>query len=362
MFCCQNCFVDEEIRGILSTNPHGRCDFCHSEDVPVYDLSQSGELSQVFEGLLDIYSLRTDLPKSYSFEHTDLLKNHLVNHWQIFSKQFKPEEVHRLITAICWQRYEDQPELFCQPIGIREICDEEFMAENCILKQHTWQEFVEGIIKKNRFHIDYVNKKQLALFLKYATKEYKPGEIFYRARISSNGKKFPPSGIGAPPVGQARAGRINPEGISVLYLADSIDTSLYEIRARLYDFVTVGQFKLKETIKVIDFSGLNRISPFITNQQDDISFVQYAVNFECLKIIANEIARPVRNDNALEYLPTQYICDFVHSQDYDGISYLSTVRQNGLNLAVFDPSVFDCISTELFDIKGINYSYDKVVS
>lgn len=359
MFCCLNCFQDEEIRAILSTHPKGRCDFCGSEDVPIYDLCKNEGLAQLFDGLLDIYKLKSDLPKSFPLEHTDLLKNYLLNDWQIFSKDLKAEDIYRLIRAICKRRFEEQPDLFNEPIGIREINDIGFMNKHCILRQYLWEDFVDGIIKQNRFHNNYINTNVLDLFLSYAVKECKQGEIFYRSRVSENGRKFMPSDMGAPPFHCAKAGRINPEGIRVLYLSDSINTSLYEVRARLLDYVTVGKFILKKTIKVIDFAGLNRISPFFASQQD-ISFVQYAVNFKYLKVIANEIARPVRNGNTLEYLPTQYICDFVRSKNYDCIRYLSTVHQNGINLAVFDPSVFECVSTEMFDITKIDYGYQKI--
>lgn len=358
MFCCLNCFLDEEIRAILSTLPKGKCDFCGCEDVPVCNLDENEDLAQIFEELLDIYTLKSDLPEDYPLEQTDLLKNYLSNKWQIFSKNLKSEDIYRLIKAICKRRFTEQPDLFNGPIGIQEINDIGFMNQHCILKKHSWRDFVEGIIKKNRFHNDYINTDVLASFLRFAVKECKPGEIYYRSRICENDKKLQVTEMGAPPFRLAKAGRINPEGIPVLYLSDSADTSLYEVRARLYDYVTVGKFVLKRPIKIVDFAGLNQISPFLVSQQG-ISFVEYAVNFEPLKVIANEIARPVRNSNTLEYLPTQYICDFVRSLNYDGIRYSSTVHQNGINLAVFDPSVFDCESTDLFDITKIDYQYQK---
>lgn len=131
---------------------------------------------------------------------------------------------------------------------------------------------------------------------------------------------------------------------------------MYEIRAGVYDFVTMGRFKLQKDIEVINLADIDRISPFIGIDYG-FDFTQYAMNIEHLKMIAQEIAKPLRNDNALDYLPTQYISDYIRSKGYDGIEYISTMCKNGINLAVFDPSLFKCTGTNVYDVKSISYSY-----
>lgn len=74
-------------------------------------------------------------------------------------------------------------------------------------------------------------------------------------------------------------------------------------------------------------------------------------------MIAQEIAKPLRNGNVLDYLPTQYISDFIRSKGYDGIEYRSTMSKKGTNLAVFDPSVFNCTDTSTYNVQSISYSY-----
>lgn len=51
-------------------------------------------------------------------------------------------------------------------------------------------------------------------------------------------------------------GRIR-NGISYLYLSDSEKTTLYEIRASLYDYVSVARFRLNEDIQVVNLSFLS---------------------------------------------------------------------------------------------------------
>jgi len=283
--------------------------------------------------------------------------NILFSNWRIFN--LKPDVIYRLITTICSDRYSGQPELFDSPVGIKQSQDQVYLEENSILKTNRWDDFVEGIKRKNRFHSDFINKDKLYLFLRCAVKAHHKGEILYRSRICPDSKGFSRKEMGAPPNDKTKGGRVNPTGISVLYLSDSKETTLYEIRAGVYDFVTVGRFKLQKDIEVINLASIDHISPFI-GVDYGFDYTQYALNIDHLKMIAQEIAKPLRNDNSLDYLPTQYISDYIRSKGYDGIEYVSTMRRNGANLAVFDPVLFKCTGISVYDVTSISYSYDQV--
>lgn len=358
MFCCSKCFADAEIKAIIDGNKAtGDCDFCGSHNAYVYEIGADQTIAELFDGLLDIYTPISDLPAAFPREQTDLIKNILCSNWRIFNS--KPDVAYRLITAICADRYRDQPELFDSPVGIRQGQDRDYLEENSILKNNCWNDFVEGIKRKNRFHSDYINTDKLFVFLRCAVKSHRKGEVLYRSRICPNEKGFKRTEMGPPPENKAKSGRVNSTGISILYLSDSKETTLYEIRAGVYDFVTVGRFKLLRDIEVINLAGIDRISPFIGIDYG-FDFTQYAMNIEHLKMIAQEIAKPLRNDNALDYLPTQYISDYIRSKGYDGIEYISTMSKNGANLAVFDPTLFKCTGTNVYDVKSISYSYTQL--
>src|SRR5207247_2341088 len=81
------------------------------------------------------------------------------------------------------------------------------------------------------------------------------GGIFYRARLS-NKDGFPKEAMGNPPSSSAAAGRANPVGISYLYLSGDLDTTLFETRAGLYDYVSIGEFRLLEDIYVVDLKDV----------------------------------------------------------------------------------------------------------
>ena len=355
MYCCVNCFKDAEIKAIIqSYNITDDCDFCGEKSVSVYQIGVDTTISDLFDGLLDVYTTAASLPIAFPKDSTDLIKNILCNKWHIFNVE--PDRIYRLITSICCERYNDQPELFDTTVGISQSQDQNYLEKSAIIKNYSWADFVEAIKLKNRFHTDHMNKDVLDLFIGYVRKTYKAGTTFYRARICSTKNGFDISDMGAPPPQLATAGRANPEGISILYLADTVKTTLHEIRAGAYDYVAIGCFELQQDMEIINLADIDKISPFI-----GIDFTQHAVNIEHLRKISQEIAKPLRrHDSLLDYLPTQYVSDYIKSKGYDGIEYISTMCPDGINLAIFGEGLFRCINKTVYDIKSLTYSYNEV--
>ena len=68
----------------------------------------------------------------------------------------------------------------------------------------------------------------------------------------------------------------------------------------------------------------------------------------------------------MDYVPTQYIADFVKSivhngeNEYAGIEYNSVMHESGYNLAVFELDLFECIETTVYRIDTIDYKKHKV--
>ena len=63
-----------------------------------------------------------------------------------------------------------------------------------------------------------------------------------------------------------------------------------------------------------------------------------------------------RSDSDLDYVPTQYITDFVKSiihdgvPEYAGIEYKSVMHREGYNLALFNPELCECIDTDVYKV------------
>jgi hypothetical protein len=157
------------------------------------------------------------LPTGFPPDQLKFLKDELLENWDIFN--LSSEKIDILIKSICRAKYTEEPELFEQKIGIIEKCDKEYLQNYSILGEFSWEDFAKSIKTENRFHSKHLNITLLFDYLDYLKKPYKKDTIFYRARISDkNG--FPSNKMAAPPKGDASAGRVNPEGVSYLYLGN----------------------------------------------------------------------------------------------------------------------------------------------
>src|SRR5689334_22141204 len=78
------------------------------------------------------------------------------------------------------------------------------------------------------------------------------------------------------------------------------------------------------------------VSPFIFPDADEIGKMRNDLPF--LEQLGEELTRPVIPQSAaIDYTPSQYLCEFIKKCGYDGVAYRSSVT-DGINLALFDPS------------------------
>ncbi len=357
MIICEKCFCDTEVISVIKSKAKiGNCPLCKRKNVHIYDTDIDDDLSGWFDELVNIYTPVSLLPDSYPKSDTKLLKSELINNWNIFNKKSEAE-VYNILSAICKEKYQYESELFDQPVGIKQLYDTDYLLEHSLLTTNSWDDFVDALKTKNRFHTHFIDLELMERFCSYIRKPYKKGDTFYRCRISTE-EGIPIEEMGAPPIEKTTDGRANAKGIRCLYLGDSAETTIYETRAGAYDYVTVGIFELKKDIIVVDLKKINQISPFI----DGLDCLEYAINKEHLNKINDEMSKIMRrSDSTLDYVPTQYITDFVKSithngkAEYAGIEYKSVMHNEGYNLAVFDPDLFECIDTKVYRIDTIDY-------
>lgn len=74
-----------------------------------------------------------------------------------------------------------------------------------------------------------------------------------------------------------------------------------------------------------------------------------------------ELSRPVRKQDVhFDYLPTQFLCEFIKYKGFDAIEYSSSMSQNGYNLAIFNDGKFECINSIFVEIDDLTYSYSVI--
>lgn len=240
---------------------------------------------------------------------------------------------------------------------IKDLFDISYKEKNEIIKDSKWNNFVREIKYENRYHSKQFNNEAFMNILSSLSTNLSEGMSFYRGRIWETPNPFNKEEMGPPPKKYTRNGRVNSEGVQILYLSDSEQTVKYEIRSHLYDCITIGKFILLQDINIIDLTKIKGISPFFTEEIRE--FTKYlALNKLNLEDIESHISKPHnRSDSNLDYLPTQYIADLIKSQGaFEGIKYKSTLFENGYNVAIFNSSIFKCVEIKNIEIDFIEYN------
>lgn len=377
MIFCEKCFsecseIQEMIRRLKEKDT---CPICKSKDVYIcnskylnsdtsYGQRETLEgIKNIFNEIVSIYSLKDSLPEDFPKGELETVKESLFYKWNIFNKEkITPAQVRDILIALLPNKYENVSELFDGLVGVKELSPSMHNQDLLILKDNNWSDFTRSIKFENRFHSQQINLANLEFFLSFFEETIPVGKEFYRCRLNNDNEIFKEKDLKAPPEGVASAGRLNPEGISRLYLCSEEETAISEIRASRHDIVTIGKFRVNEKLRVLDLSNFDQIN--ILSSFSYSEFLKYYLNMSALKQISDELARPVRSsDKSRDYLATQYISDFVKSITgeektfYQGIKYRSTASKTGYNLMLFKDSEIDLVNQETKLINYIKYLY-----
>lgn len=80
-----------------------------------------------------------------------------------------------------------------------------------------------------------------------------------------------------------------------------------------------------------------------------------------IQTLQKELSLPIRKrDKLLDYIPTQYISEFIKSLGFDGVEYQSSLKSEGYNIAIFNPEKLECIKTKIYEIKDIKLIHSGI--
>lgn len=339
MFCCSKCFDDISLVGTHFTEYHvdaGQCSYCNSTDGL---LLPPDHLRDHFERVVGAYRESRD-----GITLLELLRMD----WGVFSATISNTDAGRLLQDI---------------LGDASVTDLSFVPVNdgAAAVSAEWLAFKRELMLSNRYHPkSKLNIEKLGYLFQYLIAP--SGEFestWYRARIQGAQGPFVADQMGAPPPGLASSGRANPAGISYLYLASDTQTAVAEIRPHMGEKVSVAQFKIPSGLKFVDLRDpRRRVSPF--ELEDETEVAQFLVELEFLDQLGDELTRPVvPSSAATEYVPSQYLCEFVKHENYDGVVYRSSVGE-GVNLALFDATSYSAMLVESVDITRVDLDYVPV--
>ncbi len=127
---------------------------------------------------------------------------------------------------------------------------------------------------------------------------------------------------------------MSPEGISYMYLGDSVDACIAELRPSVGTRVCMGKFVTIWDMVLLDLTSVPKLpvrSIFSPDYEHDMARAQAFMNG-----FINEIRRPMSDrDIGLEYLLTQALAEWTRHQGYDGIVYLGSQNTHGHNYVLF---------------------------
>jgi hypothetical protein len=358
MICCINCFKDIELRTAIEMVGHkGDCPICKNINTWIYDSDEDSDktnVGEMLDSILGLYVPESKLSISYPETEKLMIEDRLSQDWNIFAGSI--HEIKRIVQSRVLESMDLDSRITVERVGIPQLFDENYLENNSIIGKYSWDIFKKSLRNENRFHSKYINLEILESVLSETETIIPTGTKFYRARVSDK-KGFAMKDMGAPPDDVASPGRVNSKGQSCLYLCSNKMTTIKEIRAHAFDYVTIATFKLQQDVKVVDLSSIVHSSPF-SSDNDKVAFL---LNERSLRQIQNDMTKPMsRLDSELDYLPTQYISDFAKFLGYNGVKYFSTFDKTSYNVALFDSSVCDCVYRRNFLVGDLEYKITAV--
>jgi hypothetical protein len=182
------------------------------------------------------------------------------------------------------------------------------------------------------------------------------GALLYRTRIVKKASKlgteegfygFSAKDSFVPPVEATNDLRANYKYIPYLYCSGHPYISVCEVRPRFGAQVSVASVRVNEPLTLFDLTMKHppsKITPVKENLLADLSELY---------------AKPVtEEDDLLEYIPTQYIAEFIKNLNYDGIVYKSSLNaappENDTallaNIVVFSYKKCAAVSSNLYRV------------
>jgi hypothetical protein len=349
MDCCINCFNDKEIIGFIYSNSTriGNCAFCGNDGV---DLIDAIELEELFQPLISLFKTVVELNINVPVGRE--MHQKIQDVWNVFKL---PEDRSKvLLSSILADIIPGDSVLLNSSVEIEVFFSPALAGD---LHEKKWENFADEIRSKNRFFLnETIDLDLLSNLLKNFSKSYDKGKRFYRARVSEkNG--FTLIEMGKPPSDKSTAGRANPVGIPYLYVSTDIETTVYESRSTYLDYITIAELKGIDSLEVVSLREIAAFSPFVFGDQLSV----YLSHQKYLTRLEQELSKPIRRyDKELDYLPSQYLCEYVKSLGFDAIEYGSSLKPGGINLAVFNDDKLEIRSVEIYEISDISLSITKL--
>lgn len=323
------CFNDTELSQFIDSSlTIGNCDFTHRH-APVIDLN---DLMDFFEELVGVFEVNADAEQSM----IDIIQSD----WNLFAS----EDIANAIMSEVLRNIGSALTINSMVVYNHEIQE--------VLTQ--WEKVKKSLKEEKRFFTDIdefaTGARLLSEFIK-DTQDLAAGNLFYRARLITQGKSYyQKKDMGCPPKDKTTAGRANPIGIPYLYLSQDVETTFYEIRASYLDHLSVGKFLIQRNLKMVDFTRTWSLYLLFINN----SIEEAVIQMKLFSAFSADLSKPLRRyDTEIEYVPTQYLCEYCKTLGADAICFNSSLHTQGINYVLFNPEDAECVEVKKHTIKKV---------
>jgi len=389
---CSDCIEDPFLRAKIGEEYISNCSLCGKEKVPVLSSSSLARILEIL--MIDRIELGmvVTLDDHGSFEQQgSRLQEHVSDVIQRAIEQepneiFIEEVVSKLVGHDHNPRKPGEPDdnFYC------DDCNYEVRESNTDALFFEWKSIEVEIRQKRRFFNDrardfYKNMFEGLHNMYSIWSEGTHGSSvllklpvdtnLFRARACNSEqskmkmKSDPVKQIGPPPSVEARAGRMNAEGVPALYTSLDSETCLAEMRPSIGSETAVAMLKTTEVLTVLDFSllddSINRDLSYFDPDYDNKNSIS-----KFLTILHEIISQPIVPGRETDYLITQTLAEYlayVSKLEIDGLLFKSVQNDSGLNLVVFLKKGIDHLpvsyaidSLKFYKTKQIEYEHQEL--
>lgn len=240
------------------------------------------------------------------------------------------------------------------------------MVINRELKSANLKKFIKEITYNNRNPQDNKVLEQIKDFSTNPEIILHNGDLLYRARIIKNDEnitnKSPFYGLSktesfVAPKSKTRDMRANYRYIPYLYCSNSKYIASLEVRPKLYSKVNISTIEVKEKMTILD----------LTMRKFPKRMIESKINlFNDLSKLYSKPA--LDDDDIIDYIPTQYIAEYVKNLGYDGLAYISSLdtqalRNNfieNMNYVIFNYNKCETIKSNIYQINDWDFRFTQI--
>lgn len=250
---------------------------------------------------------------------------------------------------------------------------------------NSYQRYARKVRRSRRFVMGQEEQSFLQTVLATVPKrnhELKAGRTFYRAQLGVELQELTDSdgdyldtdvvGYGAtrmkPLPDRAREGRVNAAGIPALYVANTVETAVSEVRPWVDVEISVATCKLVRPLRTLDLSDGHGKSSFSSAVfKTAVGGKGMIAKEKATAVwidIDNAFSKPVTaSDDQADYAPTQILAELFQSAGYEALVYKShfgdTEKMGGYNIAIFDLEAVEIVSCAPYRVQSINIKAEQ---